>query len=152
MATDMTIIEARLQAVPSGLSESILQCVQSQERLERLTATVIYSLVVGVPFLVGFARSGEITFGILFNTAMWYIAARLFIRAVRGLVLQPSRRIRYDRAATKLRNCLHASDELAVGPYSWTHGSPGALGMSKAGEITLADRTTGYQLLRILPQ
>jgi hypothetical protein len=153
VATDITIRASSSQVSPSaGINDNIMRCVESQEKLERLTPRAIYLVVVGIPFLLSVVGAGEIDANVLFTTALAYIAARLLIWAVRGSLVQPSRRIRFERAATKLRNYLHGSDPLALGPYSWTYGSPGAVAISQAGEITVADRSTGYHLLRILPQ
>ena len=152
MATDITVKEAAVQATPSGgVGESILRCVEGQEKLERLAPPVIYAVVMGPPLLLSLTRGGGGTLTILLNTVMWFIVARILIWAVRELVLHGTRRIRYERAAIKLRNFLDASDRVALGPYSWTHGAPGALAITQAGQITIADRSTRYQLLRISP-
>ena len=152
MATEITVDEGTTRAaLPRSTSESVLSCVESQEKLESLVPRGIYVVVVGVPFLLAAAVSGGIGTEVLLITAMCFIAARILIWAAKRLVLQPSRRIRFESAATKLRNFLHKSDNLALGPYSWTYGAPGAIGISEAGEITVADRATGYQLLHILP-
>jgi hypothetical protein len=152
VATDISNSEGAAQPVQFyRISEAISTCVESQEKLERIVPNAIYLLVVGVPFLVGAALSGEVTWTVMLNTAFCYIGARILVWAARNAVLQPSRRIRFDRAATKLREFLHANNNLALGPYSWTHEAPGGIGISDAGEIIVANRATGYHMLRILP-
>ena len=152
MTTEITVDEGPPRHTPQArISESVLQCVVSQGKLERLVPKVIYGVVVGIPFVLGLVGGGEVNASLLLNTALWFLVARVLIWASRGAILGPSRRIRYEKAAANLRNFLHASDSLAVGPVSWTHGAPGALAISRAGEITVANLSTRYEILRILP-
>lgn len=124
--------------------------VKRQEKLERLLPTITFWAVFGLFVLMTLGNRHRDWLGITLGAILTYVIARLVVRGVRALVLEPLRRIRFDLAASRLMAQLQGG-HIAVGPFSWTLGAPGAMAMSRSGEVIILERGHGYQPLQILP-
>jgi hypothetical protein len=148
---EVASISGPIRARPiSNDNDDIGRCVESQEKLERLLPNAVYMVVLGLPILVSLVR-GRDGLALILQAVIFFFAAKLIVWGVRGLFLQPSRRIRYDRATKTLRARLQAGEDIAVGPLSWTIGAPGAMGMTRSGKIIILDREHGYVPLQLMP-
>lgn len=132
-------------------SDDVIRCVASQERLERILPKAALLIVWCVFALLTLANQHRDVLGMLIGGIFTFFVAKLVVRGLRGLILESSRRIRYDRAASQLRSQLQASGDIAVGPYSWTVGAPGAMGMTRSGEVVILDHAHRYAPLRLAP-
>jgi hypothetical protein len=73
------------------------------------------------------------------------------VAVVVGVILQPSRNLRYRSAVKKLEGRLRGAADLTTAPCTWYTGAPGAFALTAGGELLLGDRSTGYELLRLTP-
>lgn len=136
---------------PMSAREALLYCVSNQERLEQLLPKAAYLIIFGIFALLTLSNEHRDMLGMIIGAIFTFFIAKLFVRGVRGLILEPMRRIRYDRVATRLRLQIQASGDIAVGPFSWTLGAPGAMGMTSSGELIIVDRGHAYEPLKLLP-
>ena len=88
--------------------------------------------------------------GTILGAILTFFIAKLVVRGVRGLVLEPMRRVCYRRVASRLCSQMPGG-QVAVGPYSWTLGAPGAIAMTRAGELIIIERSHGYEPVNLLP-
>jgi len=134
----------------SGHAGDIIHSVENQEKLERLLPTIAFLAVFGIFVLLTFGTGHGDGLGMIIGGVITFFVAKLVVRGVRGLVLEPMRRVRYDRAASRLMSQLQGGN-IAVGPFSWTLGAPGAMAMTRSGEVIILDRGHSYEPLQILP-
>jgi len=134
----------------SDYTAEIIRSVGSQEKLERLLPTIAYLIVFGIFVLVTLGNRHRDWLGMAIGGIFTFFVAKLVIRGVRGLLLEPMRRVRYDRAAARLKSQLQG-EHIAVGPFSWTLGAPGAMAMTRSGEVIIIDRAHHYEPLELLP-
>jgi hypothetical protein len=141
-----------LQQVPLQLAnDDVSRCVESQEKLERIVPQAAYLVIAGIFMIYALANWSRDALGVVISAIFIFFITKLVVRGIRGVILEPSRRIRYDRAADKLRLRLKNGGDVAVGPFSWTLGAPGAMGMTRTGELIIIDRGHGYVPLQLLP-
>lgn len=131
--------------------DDVMRCVASQERLERTLPPAAFVAVWGVFALFTLADQRRDVPAAIIGAIFTFFIAKLVVRGVRAIILESSRRIRYDRAATRLRSQLQAGGDIAVGPMSWTIGAPGAMAMTQLGAVIILDRGHGYAPLQLLP-
>ena len=132
-------------------NDDVSRCVKSQEELERILPQAAYLVIAGIFVIYALANWSHDALGVIITAVFIFFIAKLVVRGIRGLVLEPSRRMRYDRAADKLRSRLQGVGDVAVGPFSWTLGAPGAMGMTRTGELIILDRGHQYVPLQLLP-
>ena len=152
--TQVATTGSEVRLTPTSISSvcgDVLACVTSQERLEKLLPRFVYPIVFGVFAILVLTARHRDTLGEIISAAITFFIARLIARGVRALLLEPSRRIRYNRAVAKLRAQLGAAGDIAVGPFSWTLGAPGAMGTTRGGEVIILERGQGYAPLRLAP-
>lgn len=130
-------------------NDDVSRCVEAQEKLERLVPKAIYLVVIGPLSVLALLQQRGVVSVILQGILLFFVA-KLIAWPVRSLFLEPTRRIRYDRATDKLRSRLQGGG-IAVGPFSWTLGAPGAMAMTRSGEVIILDRGHNYRPLRLLP-
>lgn len=124
--------------------------VASQEQLERAVPLAIKLVLIGLPVAWAMLTSPNGLVLIMMGL-MIFVAVKVALKAARSLFLERSRRVRYDRAASRLRQYLDDDGDVVVGPYSWTLGAPGAIAMTRPGEVLIVDHAHDYRLLRLLP-
>lgn len=139
------------QAPSTYAGEDLMRCVASQERLERILPRAAFLAVWSVFAIREIADRHSDILGTIIGAILTFFIAKLVVRGVRAIVLESSRRIRYDRAATRLRAQLQASNDIAVGPFSWTIGTPGSMAMTRSGEVVILDHAHRYAPLRLAP-
>lgn len=145
--------DTALQQAPHELANAdVSRCIESQEKLERIVPLAAYLIIAGIFTMFALANWGRDKLGVIISAIFIFFMAKLVVRGIRGLILEPSRRIRYDRAADKLRSRLQRGNDIAAGPFSWTLGAPGAMAMTRSGELIIVDRSQGYVPLRLLPR
>lgn len=130
-------------------SDDVMRCVARQERLERILPRVAISAVWGVFAIRTLADQRWDMLAAIFGAVLTFFIAKLVARGVRALILEPSRRIRYDRMTNRLRSQLQAGGDITVGPFSWTINTPGAMGMTRSGEVIILDHAHHYTPLRL---
>jgi hypothetical protein len=96
-------------------------------------------------------NSWQVTGGVLIGGAVLLFVAKLAVGIACSLVLEPSRNLRFRSAAKKLSSRLERAAVLTCPPCSWYTGAPGAFAVTDQGELLLADRSSGYELLRLTP-
>jgi hypothetical protein len=139
-----------LQQVPVGsTNDDVTRCVESQEKLERILPQAANLIFAGIFVVYALASRGALS--VIVTGVIIFFLAKLAKRVIRAMVLRPSRRVRYDRAADKLRSRLRGASDIAVGPFSWTLGAPGAMGVTRTGELIILDRGHDYVPLQLLP-
>lgn len=139
-----------MRQMPStDASKDVIRYIADQERLERTLTRTTYIAVMGVfilPVLIG--RDPDV-FSVIIGAIFSFFLAKLILRGVRALILKPIRQSRYDRAAARLSSQLQASGDIAVGPYSWTVETPGAIAITSTGDVVILDHAHGYAPLRL---
>jgi hypothetical protein len=137
----------------ASTNEDVLRCVESQERLESLVPQVLFWSIFGIPEALILVRTGgRLTGGTIFQGILAFIAGRVAVAIAHSLFLGPSRNIRFKSAAKKLAYRLERTAPLTSRPCSWYLGAPGAFAITAAGELLLADRSTGFSILRLKPE
>jgi hypothetical protein len=132
------------------MNEDVRRCVEHQEWLERVVPRTAFWTVFGTAVLMLLSRySWQITGGVLIGGAIALFVAKLAVAIVVGVALEPSRNIRFRRAAKKLGSRLKAAADLTSAPCTWYLGAPGAFTVTGGGELLLVDRSSGYELLRL---
>ena len=139
------------QASATHANDDVIRCVASQERLERTLPMTAMLAVWGVFALLTLVNRHRDILGMIIGATFTFFIAKLIGRGIRALILEPSRRIRYNRAVTRLRAQMQASGDVAVGPFSWTIGAPGAMAMTRSGEVVILDHAHRYEPLRLAP-
>ena len=132
-------------------SDDVMRCVAGQERLERILPRAALVAVWGVFAIITLVDQRRDVLAAIIGAIFTFFVAKLVVRGVRAIILEGSRRIRYDRAAARLRSRLQASGDIAVGPLSWTIGAPGAMAVTRSGEVVILDRAHHYAPLRLAP-
>lgn len=151
MDRSLTLPQDRLPTHGS-LNEDVRRCVVHQEWLERVVPRTVFWALFGTALLMLLSRySWNVTGGLLIGAAGALIVARLAVAIAVGVVLRPSRNLRFRFAAKKLGSRLRAADDLSCPPCTWYTGAPGAFALTKEGELLLADRSSDYELLRLTP-
>ena len=151
MDRSLTLPHDRL-LVPGCPNEDVRRCVVHQEWLERIVPRTVFWALFGTALLMLLSRYGwNVTGGVLIGAVGALIVARLAEAIAVGVVLRPSRALRFRSAAKKLGSRLRAADDLTCAPCTWYMGAPGAFALTKGGELLLADRSSGYELLRLTP-
>jgi hypothetical protein len=151
MDSSLTLSQDRL-LVPGCRNEDVRRCVVHQEWLERIVPRTVFSALFGTAVLMLLSRySWHVTGGVLIGGVGALIVARLAVAIAVGLVLRPSRSLRFRSAAKKLGSRLRAAGDLSCPPCTWYTGAPGAFALTKGGELLLADRSSDYELLRLRP-
>lgn len=152
MSSEVAVDGQAMRLLPCGDgAANVLECVDSQEKLERLLPRFTWLVVFGLTlafFMLG-NRSGDVVTS-AFGAIVAFFIAKLAVRGVKGLVLEPMRRVRFNKAADRLSASLRGQD-IAVGPMIWTLGAPGAMAMTRAGEVIILDRAQAYRPLRLRP-
>ena len=152
MNTQVATTGNEMRQMPgTDASDDVIRCIAGQERLERTLTRATYIAVMGLFALSVLAGRDPDAFSVIIGAIFTFFVAKLIVRGVRALILEPSRRIRYKRAATQLSSQLEASGDIAVGPYSWTVGAPGAIAMTGSGDVLILDHAHGYAPLRLEP-
>ena len=150
MDRSSTLPEERLPVL--GTNDDVLRCVVHQEWLERIVPRTVFWSLFGTAVLMLLSRYGwHVTGGVLVGAAVALIVARIAVAIAVGVVLRPSRALRFRSAAKKLGARLRAAADLTSSPCTWYTGAPGAFALTSQGELLLADRSTGYELLRLTP-
>lgn len=134
----------------SSENVNVGRCVESQERLESFVPKAVYAIVLGLP-TASTILQGRGWLDIILQAVVLFFVAKLFVWALRSIFLLPTRAVRYNGAAKNLRKRLQAGESIAVGPFSWTLGAPGAMGMTRSGKIIILDREHDYVPLELLP-
>lgn len=138
--------------MPCFRNDDVLRCVVHQEWLERIVPRTVFWALFGTALLMLLSRYGwNVTGGVLIGAAGALIIARLAVAIAVGVVLRPSRALRFRSAAKKLGSRLKVAGDLSCPPCTWYTGAPGAFALTNGGELLVADRSTGYELLRLLP-
>ena len=151
MDGSLTLPQDRL-LVSRGPNEDVRRCVVHQEWLERIVPRTVFWALFGTALAMLLSRYGwNVTGGVLIGAVGALIVARLAVAIAVGVVLRPSRALRFRAAAKKLGARLKAAGDLSCPPCTWYTGAPGAFALTKGGELLLADRSSGYQLLRLTP-
>lgn len=136
--------------VPGCRNEDVLRCVVHQEWLELIVPRTVFWSLFGTAVLMLLSRYGwNVTGGVLIGAVGALIVARLAVTIAVGVVLRPSRNLRFRSAAKKLGSRLRAAGDLSCPPCTWYTGAPGAFALMKGGELLLADRSSDYELLRL---
>ncbi|HEX8239704.1 MAG TPA: hypothetical protein VF574_08215 [Allosphingosinicella sp.] len=149
MDGSLTSPQARLP-VSGCRNEDVRRCVVHQEWLERIVPRTVFWSLFGTAALMLLSRySWHVTGGVLVGAVGALIVARLAVAIAVGVVLRPSRNFRFRSAAKKLGSRLKAAGDLSCPPCTWYTGAPGAFALTKGGELLLADRSSGYELLRL---
>lgn len=152
MNTQVATTGNDMRQVPNTTAgDDVMRCVASQERLERILPRAAFVAVWCVFAIRTLADQRRDVPAAIIGAIFTFFVAKLVVRGVRALILESSRRIRYDRAAARLRSQLQVSDDLVVGPLSWTIGAPGAMAMTRSGEVVILDRAHEYAPLRLVP-
>ena len=152
MNTQVAITDNDMRQVPNtDASDDVMRCVAGQERLERILPKAALVAVWSVFAILTLADQRRDVLAAIIGAIFTFFVAKLVVRGVRAIVLEGSRRIRYDRAATRLRSQLQASGDIAVGPLSCTIGAPGAMAVTRSGEVIILDRAHHYAPLRLAP-
>lgn len=134
-------------------NEDVLRCVESQERLERLAPRILFWSIFGIPAALILVRTeGRLTGGTIFQGIIAFIAGRIAVALAQPTFLKPSRNVRFKSAAKKLAGRIERTAPLTSRPCSWYLGAPGAFAVTRAGELLLADRSTGFSILRLEPE
>ncbi|HEY0027418.1 MAG TPA: hypothetical protein VGC35_06070 [Allosphingosinicella sp.] len=150
MSYQVATTNETLQQVPVGsTNDDVTRCVESQEKLERILPQAANLIFAGIFVVYALASRGALS--VIVTGVIIFFLAKLAKRVIRAMVLRPSRRVRYDRAADKLRSRLRGASDIAVGPFSWTLGAPGAMGVTRTGELIILDRGHDYVPLQLLP-
>ena len=139
------------QAPETHVGDEILHTVASQERLERTLPRAALVVVWGAYAILTLPNLHRDVLGAIIWAVLTFFIAKLVVRGVRAIILESSRRIRYDRAATRLQSRLQASEDIAAGPFSWTIGAPGAMAISRSGDVVILNHAHGYAPLRLAP-
>ncbi|MEG3153495.1 hypothetical protein [Sphingomonas sp. RB1R13] len=139
------------QALATHANDDVIRCVASQERLERSLPMATMLAVWGVFALLTLVNPHRDVLGMIIGAVFTFFIAKLVGRGLRALILEPSRRIRYNRAATRLRAQVQAGGDVAVGPFSWTIGAPGSMAITRSGEVVMLDHAHQYEPLRLAP-
>lgn len=137
------------QSVSPKHHPGALACVNQTEMLERYVPLGIMAVFVGYPVLgslVNFGIGTAIVTGLI-----GFVVGGFVVRIVRKLVLQPVRAMRYKSVAGTLAGSLQTAPTAVAQWLSWYLGSPGALAVTKRGDIVIVDRSTGYQELWLTP-
>lgn len=138
--------------VPDFRNDDIRRCVVHQEWLERVVPRTVFWALLGTAVVMLLSRYGwNVTGGVLIGAVGALIVARLAVAIAVTVFLRPSRIFRFRTAAKKLGSRLRAGGDLSCPPCTWYTGAPGAFGLTKDGELLLADRSSGYGLLRLTP-
>lgn len=138
--------------LPRQMNEDVRHCVDNQEWLERVVPRMVFWAIFAPAVVVLLIRySWQVTGGVLIGGAVAFVVAKLAIEIVFGVALEPSRNVRFRLAAKKLATRLRAAADLTSEPCTWYLGSPGAFALTRAGELLLVDRSSGYELLRLAP-
>ena len=107
MNNQVATTDNALQQVPVELAnEDVSCCVESQEKLERIIPQAAYLIIAGIFMIYALANWNRDALAVVIYGIFTFFMANLVVRGIRGLVLESSRRIRYDRAADNLRSRL----------------------------------------------
>ena len=123
-------------------NDAILATVAQTEQINRFVPLGIIALFCALPALSALL-TGRVGTAI-FNGVIGFIIAGIVIRIVNAVVLQPMRNLRYKAAAKTLGGQMQALAEPVVQWFSWWTYAPGALAITRAGQVVIVDRSTDY--------
>lgn len=131
------------------VSDEVFDSVARQVKHERLVPRIVYA-AIGLLVLLSFLKNG---FGIeaILAAVFGYFGAKLALFLVQKVYLEPTRERSFDRAADKLKAWIRSEYGPGVQTFSWTIHSPGALGLTAAGQVVVSGLATGYRLLALSP-
>ena len=152
METLLSVPEQPGLLLPRRFNEDVRRCVEHQEWLERVVPRTAFWSVFGTAVLMLLNRNGwQVTGGALIGGVAALFVAKLVAAIVVGGILEPARTIRYRRATKKLSLRLETAADLTCRPCTWYTGAPGAFAPTSGGDLLLADRSSGYEFLRLTP-
>ena len=140
------------ETVVKGMNNDVAQCVENQEMLERWVPRAIYGTVIGLPLLTDVVAGSGLGLGSILMTVFYFFIAKFVVWGVNHAILFPIQSKRFDRANDRLKTRLSRATNVTAGPFTWTIGGPGAMVISRSGDILIADRPSGYNVLRIPAQ
>lgn len=123
-------------------NDDIRATVDQTEKIMAWTPRAIIAVVVGLPVVSSLVQ-GKIGAAIFVGIIM-FIGAWLVIMIVEALILKPMRSIRYKRAAAILAGQVQSLPKPITLWRSWSIGAPGALAITKDGQLAIVDRSTDY--------
>jgi len=151
MSVGVSQMSEEVSGLDARSNADVLRCVLQQERLEAVVPNVITAVIFGGTTAYLLLRAGGLTGGVLIGAAMAFFAAAIVNTAIRVTLLQPTRRIRFGAAAKKLAARIGSTGDLSTPPLSWPD-FPGALGVTRVGDLVVAARGTGYKQLCLSPR
>lgn len=106
-----------------GANEDVLRCVVHQEWLERIVPRTVFWSLFGTAVLMLLSRYGwHVTGGVLIGAVGALIIARIAVAIATGIIMRPSRALRFRSAAKKLAARLRAAADLSSPPCTWLYG------------------------------
>lgn len=126
-------------------NDDIRATVDQMEKITRWTPLVILAVLVGIP-VIGSVLGGAIGSAI-FSGIIMFIVAGFAIRIVNALIIGPLQAVRYKRAATTLAGQVQSLPIPTNLWRSWWTGAPGALAITRDGQVVIVDRSTDYSHL-----
>src|SRR4051794_8437476 len=92
-------------------NEDVRRCVQHQEWLESIVPRTVFWAVLGTALLMILMRyHWHVTGGVLVAGAIALVIARVAVALVVGILVSPTRNLRFRLAAKKLGSRLSAAD------------------------------------------
>lgn len=125
-------------------------CVEQTEKIGKIVPLAILAVLVGLPVLSSLVhlRLGNAIIG----GVIMFVVAGLVIKLVETLILAPMRAVRYRGVANRLAAAVQSLPTPVSQWRSWWQGAPGALAITRRGDLVIVDRSTDYEELWLHPE
>ncbi|MCF3636108.1 hypothetical protein LU298_06285 [Komagataeibacter intermedius] len=129
--------------------DTVLECVEKTEKIKAFVPLALVVLCVAPPVLGNLVhfRLGSA----LVNGVVCFLIAGLLIKGVNRFVLAPFQTFRYKGAAEQLAREIQSSDQMVLQKRIWWEDTPGALAITRQGQLVIMDQNSRYQRLYLRP-
>ncbi|MFS3137116.1 hypothetical protein ACLRDC_17400 [Gluconacetobacter sacchari] len=129
--------------------DTVLDCVQKTEKMKEMVPLAIIAICV-LPAVLGNLIHFQLV-GALLNGFVCFLVAGLLIRVVNKFFISPYQTFRYKGAAERLARDIQAGNQPIVQKRIWWQDTPGALAITRQGQLAIMDHNTRYQRLCLRP-
>lgn len=129
--------------------DTVLECVQKTEKIKAVVPLAIVAICV-LPAVFGNLIHFQLV-GALLNGFICFLLAGLLIRGINKFVISPYQTFRYKAAAERLARDIQAGNQPIIQKRIWWEDTPGALAITRQGQLVIMDQNSRYQRLYLRP-
>lgn len=129
--------------------DTVLECVQKTEKIKAVVPLAIFAICV-LPAVFGNLIHFQLV-GALLNGFICFLLAGLLIRGINKFVISPYQTFRYKAAAERLARDIQAGNQPIIQKRIWWEDTPGALAITRQGQLVIMDQNSRYRRLYLRP-